>query len=116
MMVKIERLRDGDDITKVIKSNKKVCSNVANLFYLKNNVQSTRMTVIVSKKVSNKAVIRNKVKRQIKAIIRELRLVIPNCDVVIIAKSSWLDSDYTNNKKIMRGLIKKAGGSLVNGN
>ena len=115
-MVKIERLRNSEDILKVLRSNKKCFSNVATLTYLKNNVQSPRVAIIVSKKISNKAVVRNKVKRQIRAIIRELNMILPNQDMVIIAKSTWLDGDFTNNKKIVRGLLKKAGGSLINGN
>lgn len=115
-MLKIERLKKSEDILRVIKKNKKCCSNIANLFFLKNNVQSSRYTVVVSKKISNNAVVRNKVKRQIKAIIRELNLIIPNHDIVIIAKQAWLESDYLNNKKIIRGLFKKAGGNLGNGN
>lgn len=106
-MNKNERLRKSDDIVAVIKSRKKNCSSIANLFYLPNDVCSCRIAIVVSKKISNRAVVRNKIKRQIKAIIHKNKLSMPNTDVVIIAKSEWKIDDFFKNQKIICGLFKK---------
>lgn len=111
----IERLRDSDLIYQVIKSGKRVHSNVANLFYKKSSLQSSRLAIVVSKKISNRAVVRNKVKRQAKAIVRESSINPGATDIVIIVKPDWLNHEYCANKNVLFGMFRKIGGVVQNG-
>lgn len=111
----IERLRDSDLIYQVIKVGKRAHSNVANLFYKKSNLQSSRLAIVVSKKISNRSVVRNKVKRQVRAIVREMKIN-PGCnDMVIIVKPEWLNHEYCANKNVLFGMFRKVGGVVRNG-
>ncbi|GAA5414952.1 ribonuclease P protein component [Ureaplasma ceti] len=108
--MKNERLRKSDDILAVVKSRNRICSNVVNLFYLPNKVNSCRLTVVVSKKISNRAVVRNKIKRQVKAIIHQKKLSMPNTDIVIIVKPDWNLDNFAKNQMILCGLFKRKTG------
>ena len=86
-MNKVNRLKDGNQIQSVLKQKNKLFSNICNIYYVKvNDGLPYKIAIIVSKKISKKAVIRNKVKRQIRAIINELNLSMLNIHIVIIAK------------------------------
>ncbi len=107
-MNKVNRLKDGNKIQRVLKNNKKLFNNICNIYYLKvNDNQPFKIAIIVSKKISKKAVVRNKIKRQIRAIVSSMNLNINNVHIVIVAKSLWLDTDYTNCKNILFNLLQK---------
>ena len=107
-MNKVNRLKDGNKIQRVLKNNKKLFNNICNIYYLKvNDNQPFKIAIIVSKKISKKAVVRNKIKRQIRAIVSSMNLNINNVHIVIVAKSLWLDTDYTNYKNILFNLLQK---------
>ncbi len=55
----------------------------------------TRACVVVSKKVSNRAVDRNLLKRRFRALCRENHLLLPsNLDLVLIARKSMLNASF----------------------
>ena len=55
----------------------------------------TRACVVVSKKVSNRAVDRNLLKRRFRTLMRENQLMLPNnLDLVLIARKSMLQTSY----------------------
>ncbi len=111
-MNKVNRLKDGNQIQSVLKQKNKLFSYICNIYYVKvNDGLPYKIAIIVSKKISKKAVIRNKVKRQIRAIINELNLSMLNIHIVIIAKMDWLNTDYNNCKKTLFKLFQKIGGS-----
>ena len=70
----------------------------------------TRVGISVSSKLGN-AVTRNKIKRQIRAMCRELiHFDKQSLDVVIIAKNPYLERDYAENKLILINLFSKQAG------
>jgi len=73
---------------------------------LPNSLKTTRYGFSVSKKVGN-AVIRNKVKRRLKEITRQIP-VETGWDIVIIARSAAARADYSALKKAVSELIIRA--------
>lgn len=62
-----------------------------------NDKGQTRTGFTVSKKISKKAVIRNKLRRQMREIVRlspELQVKYPSHDVILIAREEALNRDY----------------------
>ncbi len=91
---KERRLRTSSDFHKVRESSHKLFSKSLIIYYLDNNLSYPRLGIIVSKKVSKKAVVRNKIKRQIREIFRLNQNKISAVDIVVIAKQAAKDSSY----------------------
>ena len=71
MLARENRLQKKKDFERVFKQGKGVRAGFLFLKVIKNNLESSRFGFIVSQKISKKAVIRNKIKRRLRAIIRE---------------------------------------------
>ncbi len=70
----------------------------------------TLIGISISQKVSKKAVIRNRIKRQIRAVIRELLPQIKDgWLVVIVVKSSAVECNYEHFLQELKQLFSKAG-------
>jgi len=80
------------------------------LRYKENNLKNTRFGLIVSKKVFKRAVLRNKIKRQLRNILREdiLPKIKKNIDAVIILYPGFQVKDYQELKEKIKGLFQKA--------
>ncbi|MGD1920809.1 MAG: ribonuclease P protein component [Pleurocapsa sp.] len=75
---------------------------------------STTFGISISKKVSKKAVIRNRIKRQIQGVIRtKLKAVDPGWKVVIVIKPKAIECKYEHFLRELEELIKKA--KIING-
>ncbi|WP_036485513.1 ribonuclease P protein component [Myxosarcina sp. GI1] len=82
----------------------------------KNNSASepTKIGISIGKKVSKKAVVRNRIKRQIKGAIRELLPAIaPNWKVVIVVKPSAVKCKYEHFLRELNELLIKT--KIING-
>ncbi len=77
----------------------------------KNNLKNSRFAIVVSLKVSKKAVERNKLKRQIREIIRLkiIPIIKPGYDCVILTKKETLNFSYKELESVMLKLLKKSG-------
>lgn len=76
--------------------------------YQKNQQDSSRFTFVVSTKVDKKAVVRNRLKRQLREAIRTLLPeVVGGFDVLIIAKANALALDFASLSKQMRFALQK---------
>ena len=65
------------------------------LRYLKNGNDTNRLGIVVSKKVSKKAVVRNKIRRQIKAYMTENATTLKQgYDMIITAKPICAEESY----------------------
>lgn len=95
-------------IQKII-SEKKTISNRYFIVYIKeNNLEHFRIAISISKKVG-KAVIRNKIKRQIKAIIyQKYREIIKNYDILLIVKILTKDLNFVDIDRNLFDVFKKA--------
>jgi len=75
----------------------------------------SRIGIIISKKVSKKAVIRNRIKRQIRAIIQPwLKELAANWELVIIVHPQAIECKYEHFLRELKELFQQVG--LNNGN
>ncbi len=79
-----------------------------------NNLPPTRIGISVSQKVSKKAVVRNRLKRQIRAALRQLlpRLT-PGWQVIVGVRPSALECDYAQFLQELEQLLVDA--EVING-
>jgi ribonuclease P protein component len=74
-----------------------------------------RIGISISRKVSKHAVVRNRIKRQIRAILRDfLPRLAPGWDVVIGVRSQAVECDYHQFLRELEQLLAKA--EVLNGN
>ena len=113
MLPENNRLRGSLAFQKVKEEGKMHQSNTFGfLVRSRNDEDPTRFGVVVSTKISKKAVDRNKVKRMVKEAIREnLDKIKDGFDAVILAKKGLLEIDKKDLNKELEEALKK--GKLV---
>ena len=80
----------------------------------KTSVLPTKFGISISKKVSKKAVVRNRIKRQIKGIIRSnFKATTPGWKVVIVIKPKAIECKYEHFLRELEELLKKT--KIING-
>ena len=104
-MNKDYRIRKNEQFDKIIKQGKRIRTEPLNLFVIKNEENKFRLGVATSKKIGN-AVVRNKVRRQIKAIMRNYKTII-NLDVVIVAKPQIHEFTYQELASTIADVLSK---------
>ena len=109
MLPQKNRLNKKKDFDAVFKKGKSSFDELLGVKILKNNKQKfSRFGIIVSSKVSKKAVKRNKIKRRIRNIIRKNHLSsIVIGDVVVISLPRVLDKKYSEIEKSLYKHFKK---------
>lgn len=109
MLPKQRRIRKSSEYKRIFQDGKVVFSDIFIFKYLENNEDMTRFGIIVSTKVSKKAVKRNKVKRQISAILElMLKDVKEGYDCAIMVKKGIGDTfKFHELKKQIQHLFKK---------
>ena len=111
---KAHRLRDRKDYRAVYEQGIRRYSPHLTLIALpsKENknvvIPATMFGISISKKVSKKAVIRNRIKRQIKGVIRTyLQSVNPGWKVVIVVKPKAIECKYEHFLRELEELLKQ---------
>ena len=111
MLTKSNRLTEEKDFEAVFKAGKKYSLPGVKI-YLKirgNNLKQSRFGFVISKKVSKKAVVRNKIKRTLREVVRtNLPGIKKNNDVVMIVLPGFEKNNFQEVKKIINGLFRKA--------
>ncbi len=107
----IYRIKDTKDFLLTIRKGRafNITSYVVHIS--NNKLGHSRVGISVSAKLGN-AVIRNKVKRQIRAMTRDL-LDFENTsfDIVIIAKPPYFERNFEDNKQILSDFLKSQVGT-----
>ena len=102
-----KRIKKNQEFKEIIDCHKFVKEIGFNLYYRFNsNNDFTRFGISASKKVGN-AVIRNKVKRRIRGILKDILLKHTNLDLIFIAKKEILNCNYENLKTQIEDAIKR---------
>lgn len=104
-MRKINRLLKNEDFTRVLNTGRKHRDESFLVALVKNKENHLRAGISVSKKVG-KAVVRVRVRRQIRAMIQEMDLTSDSIDLVIIPKSQYLKYGYDENLRRLRSTVK----------
>lgn len=105
----VNRIKDSDEFVLTVKKGKTLKAPAYVVHYLKTNRNICRIGLSVSKKIGN-AVTRNRVKRQIRAMCDSLiNYADHTFDIVIIAKTEFLNQDFQSNKQTLKSLLSEIG-------
>ena len=108
MLPKANRLTKKNDFDLVFKKGKNAKRDFLVVKMLKNNLKENRFGFIVSKKVSPKAVVRNKVKRRLRdALSKELGAIKEAQDIIFIALPGIEKKEYSDIKEAVSSFFKK---------
>lgn len=103
------RLRHEKDIKTLFARGKSVFGIWVGMKYRKNGLQNSRFAVVAGIKVSKKAVVRNRLKRQVRAVIHErLEQIAPGYDVILFMKKEILEKDFKEIENQILQSLKKA--------
>lgn len=105
-MKKKFRLTKTNDFKKLFDEQRIFYSQNIILKAVKNDLEYSRFGIIVSTKVSKRAVDRNKIKRRIREILRiNYNNIKQGIDVLVIAKRAVLDKEYRDiESDVLKGL------------
>ena len=108
MLPKKYRLQRDQDIKRVLAKGQIFFSPFFNLKILENHLADSRFTIITSLKISKKAVVRNKAKRQLRAIIYDnLASIKSGFDLVVLTKPAVTITKFSELNKNFVFLLKK---------
>ena len=104
--MKITSLKNSKNFDRVFHHGQRFGNRHFQFYYLKNRKSTNRLGIIVSKKVSKRAVVRNKVKRRIRASYQnELEQIQQGYDLIIVAKKRCADDPYRDLDRSLRHLF-----------
>ncbi len=108
MLAKANRLTKEKEFTKTFRKGRSSYDEIMGVKVVKNGLQINRFGIIVGRKISKKAFERNKIKRQIRAIIRsKIELIKKGNDVLIIVSPEALIKTFHDLEKSIYFNFKK---------
>jgi len=111
MLPKVNRLTKKKDFDAVFKTGQGVKAGFLIAKAIKNTLPANRFGFVVSKKVSAKAVVRNKIKRQLRSAVEQaIKSSVArgaHFDVVIIALPTAATKEFQEIKTAVASLLKK---------
>lgn len=108
MLNKSRRLRLNRDFERVFSKGRSINGNLFKLRVLKNNLNYSRFAVVVSTKVSKRAVVRNRIRRRVWSVIAKIVYTLPSgLDVVFMAIPTASNADFLSNQSEIMYLTKR---------
>lgn len=92
-MNKQQRVVRNEEFSRIIQKRKCIKTTSFVIYYQPRRLEHARLGISVSKKLGN-AVVRNRIKRQIRAMIDEVFDFNEDCDYIVIARPSFLKRTY----------------------
>ncbi len=109
MLAKPYRLTKDKDFERLAREGRAVYGGELMLKWRLNNLKQSRFGFVVSKKVDKRAVVRNKIKRRLRAIVREnLSKIRPGYDVMILTRSEIKNLTFMQLKNKIDDLLIRA--------
>jgi len=113
-LYKKEHLRFSKEILNVFNNGTQVVNKYLKFFFLKNNKNYNRFTIVINKKFG-KAVIRNKSKRQLREVFRTNKDKLKKgYDMIFFIKNEFSKLQFQKKKEVFFDLIRRA--DLLEGN
>ncbi|WP_294581910.1 ribonuclease P protein component [uncultured Thomasclavelia sp.] len=105
-MKKEYRVKKNEDFSLIIKDKQSLANRSFIIYYRKNDLEHARVGISVSKKLG-KAVVRNKIKRQVRMMLQQT-IDFDKCyDYIVIIRNKYLDLDFNSNLNELQYLYKK---------
>lgn len=115
MLARDQRLRRGRDIERVYRQGRYGTSDGLQAKVLRTGLPTARLVVVVPKKVSNKAVKRNLIRRRlIETARKHWQTVGPGCDIVVTVRADLSDLTPAVLEQRLLGALKGAGALTFN--
>jgi len=109
MLRKQNRLRGKKFFEKIIKKGKRFWNDFLFLKVMKNDLKLVRVGLVISRKISKKAVERNKIKRQLSEVLRiKINKINSGYDLVFFAKKGIKTRNFSEIKESVEVLLRKA--------
>ena len=106
-MKKDLRIKKNEEFSEIISKNKSFSNACYRIYRAKAKEKHSRVGISVSKKIGN-AVVRNKIKRQIRMMLIDLYdFDCSKYDLIIIVRNNYLKMAYKDCKNELELLIKK---------
>lgn len=105
-MKKERRLLKNNDFKEIIEMRKSLSTSSYVVYYRNNDLEHGRVGISVSKKNGN-AVVRNRLKRQVRSMIDQLFNFNLSLDLVVIIRNNYLQQDYATNKMDLQKILEK---------
>lgn len=110
MLAKPYRLRQEKDIKALFARGKSVFDMALGVRFRKNNLPVSRFAVAVGVKISKKAVVRNLVRRRLRAVLeKHLADFRPGFDVIVLVKEGVTKQTFAELEKTLLSLLNKSG-------
>jgi ribonuclease P protein component len=117
MLPKINRLKKENDFRKVLRERAGAKEKFLILKTAPNNLGKVRVGISVSKKISKKATLRNKVKRKLAALMgQKLPQIKDGLDIFLIALPGLETQKFSETRGMCETLLKRAGALKNDGN
>lgn len=109
MLPRSNRLTKKSDFENAFKKGSSFDEKIFFLKLARNDLSYSRFGFVVSRKISKKAVIRNKIKRVLREIIRlELKKIKTGFDAIIIAKPDITEKTYRQIEETIERVLRKS--------
>lgn len=109
MFGRLSRLHLKRDFDRVFKKGRKIFHPLLGLRFVKTNLPTSRVVIVVGKKVSKSAVKRNRVRRRLREVIRvRLDQFTESSDLIFIAKTDALKATFTELESAVDRVLHQA--------
>jgi ribonuclease P protein component len=110
MLKRIYRVTKEKEFQAIYRRGKFKSTALFSVHYLPNRLDFTRVGIVVTKKISKKAVERNLLKRRVREVAREIQPnIVGHYDIVISIKKPLLEKDFADLKSELVNTFQKAG-------
>lgn len=100
------RVKKSQEFSEIMNYRRFYNSDVMTLYVKPKKEEQNRVGLSVGKKIGN-AVMRNKVKRQVRMMVQETYTFEENFDTIILIRKKFIEESYDSNKKVLEMLLKK---------